>query len=298
MLTIVIPYFKISFFETTLKSLSSQTNKNFKVIIGDDASPDNPSELLEKYKNDFNFTYKRFDSNLGATSLVSQWNRCLGIEELNEWIMILGDDDVLESNIVQAFYDNAPNFQDSNVIRYSTYKINENDEITSHKYENPRTESATDFLFRETRSSLSEYIFRSSQVKKIGFKNFPLAWFSDVLAVLEFSDFNTIYSINEAAVHIRISDKSISGIQSNSKPKIRAAFEFYYYLLTKKKHYFDDFHFKNLMQKLSKSYLNDKKNAKNFLRISKFFFVNYYILEYLFFLKSILKSIFVKAKNQ
>lgn len=291
MLTIVIPYFKISFFEKTLNSLSAQTNKNFKVVIGDDASPNNPGELLEKYKNDFEFIYKRFESNFGATSLVSQWSRCLEIDNLSEWIMILGDDDVLESNVVQAFYDNTEIFDEGcNVIRYSTYKINDTDEITSQKYENPRIESATEFLFRETRSSLSEYIFRTSQVKKIGFKELPLAWFSDVLAVLEFSNFDTIFSINEASVYIRISDMSISGIQSNSKPKIRAAFEFYFYLLTKKKPYFDKSQFKNLLQKLSKSFLNDKKNAMNFLRVSKIYLTNFFIADYFSFLKSILQS--------
>ena len=110
MLTIVIPYYKISFFETTLKSLSSQTNKNFKVVIGDDASPNNPLQLLEKYKDDFDFIYKRFDSNLGSMSLVNQWNRCLEINTLSQWTMILGDDDVLDPNVVQAFYDTILNF--------------------------------------------------------------------------------------------------------------------------------------------------------------------------------------------
>jgi len=40
MLAIVVPYYKLTFFEETLKSLKSQTNKKFKVYIGDDASPE------------------------------------------------------------------------------------------------------------------------------------------------------------------------------------------------------------------------------------------------------------------
>ena len=48
MLAIIIPYFKLTFFEETLKSLASQTSKRFKVYIGDDASPEGPSNWLEK----------------------------------------------------------------------------------------------------------------------------------------------------------------------------------------------------------------------------------------------------------
>jgi glycosyltransferase involved in cell wall biosynthesis len=288
MLTIVIPYYKISFFETTLKSLSSQTNKNFKVVIGDDASPNNPLKLLEKYKDDFDFIYKRFDSNLGSMSLVNQWNRCLEINTLSQWTMILGDDDVLDPNVVQAFYDNILNFEENfHVIRYATYKINDSDEIISQKYENPKIESAIDFLFRETRSSLSEYIFKTEQVKKIGFKNFPLAWFSDVLAVLEFSDFNLIYSINGAVVKIRVSSESISGSSNNTKSKLNAAFQFYYYLLNLKSFYFSVAQQNILLDKLTRAYLNNKREFLNFFKISKLHLVTFKFNHYFSFLKSI-----------
>jgi hypothetical protein len=38
MLAIVIPYYKIRFFEATLQSVAIQTDKRFKVYIGNDAS--------------------------------------------------------------------------------------------------------------------------------------------------------------------------------------------------------------------------------------------------------------------
>ncbi len=58
MLAIIVPYYKYSFFESTLQSLAAQTNKNFKVYIGDDCSPENPADLLEKYKSRINFISK------------------------------------------------------------------------------------------------------------------------------------------------------------------------------------------------------------------------------------------------
>ncbi|OOV29296.1 hypothetical protein BXU11_05095 [Flavobacterium sp. LM5] len=95
MLAIIIPYYKLTFFEATLQSLAAQTCQDFKVYIGDDASPENPAMLLEKYKGKFDFVYHRFATNLGGTSLTKQWERCITLSGNEEWLMILGDDDVL-----------------------------------------------------------------------------------------------------------------------------------------------------------------------------------------------------------
>lgn len=95
MLAIVIPYYKIPFFEETLRSLANQTDKRFTVYIGDDASPDDPTELLQQFSDQFSWQYHRFETNMGGTSLVRQWDRCTDLINDEEWLMILGDDDVL-----------------------------------------------------------------------------------------------------------------------------------------------------------------------------------------------------------
>ncbi len=53
MLAIVIPYYKLTFLEATLLSLANQTDQRFKVYIGDDASPEDCTPLLEKYRGQF-----------------------------------------------------------------------------------------------------------------------------------------------------------------------------------------------------------------------------------------------------
>ena len=55
MLAIVIPYYKLTFFEATLNSLANQTDQRFKVYIGDDASKEDTTIILEKYKGKFNY---------------------------------------------------------------------------------------------------------------------------------------------------------------------------------------------------------------------------------------------------
>jgi len=293
MLAIVIPFYKLTFFEKTLNSLAHQKDKRFAVYIGDDASPENPTAVLEKYKNDFKFEYKRFEDNLGSVSLVKQWERCIAMSQEEEWIMILGDDDLLGETVVSEFYNALEEIKTtSNVVRFASRKIDENGTATSAIYTHPKTELATDFLFRATRSSLSEFVFNKNKISTIGFKNFPLAWYSDVLAVLEFSDFKTIYTVNQATVSVRISNLSISGGTDNLRPKYRAAFQFYYYLLNQKKANFSKEQIKELLHKISKTYVYNKKEVAFFFKISKLYLRNLFVADYLGFIKTVLSNYF------
>jgi hypothetical protein len=286
MLAIVIPYYKLTFFEETLQSLSNQTDKRFKVYIGDDSSPESPDDLLDKYQGKFDFVYKRFNENLGGTSLTQQWDRCIALSGDEEWLMILGDDDVLGENVVEEFYENFEEIkkEDISVVRFATYKIDELGQFISGIYENPQLENSIDFLFRKTRSSLSEYVFRKKEVLKIGFSDFPLGWLSDVLAVFEFSNFNNIYSINESIVYIRISNLSISGNEDNTKLKSKANFEYYYYLLLIKEQHFTEIQKKELLLRLSKCYSNNKKEGVFFFKLSKIYLINLLIKDYFVFI--------------
>jgi glycosyltransferase involved in cell wall biosynthesis len=231
-LAVVIPYYRLTFFEKTLAALAAQTDNRFKVYIGDDASPDSPAGILDEYRNKLDFTYKRFDVNLGGRSLVSQWRRCL--ELCNEdWVIVLGDDDVLGENCVAEFYAHfdAIKQQKLSVLRFATQIIDQDDTPQSTVFTHPEIEKSTDFIYRketgQTRSSLGEYIFERSKLSAVGFVDFPLAWHSDDMAILQCSDFGNIYSLNHAVVSIRVSGSSISGDESNIVEKKKATYLFY-----------------------------------------------------------------------
>ena len=232
MLAIVIPYYKLIFFEETLKSLSKQTDKRFKVYIGDDASPENPEKLLSNYQDQIDFIYHRFEENLGGTSLVQQWERCIELLENEEWIMILGDDDFLEERAIESWYKHYNIFnQKSNVIRFATKSVNMKLDKISDLVVHPIWEKATDSYYRRfkglTRSTLSEYIFSKDVFIKYKFHDFPLAWHSDDAAWLSFSDNKPIYTINESNLFIRYSAFSISGNKEDQDLKNLAAEKFY-----------------------------------------------------------------------
>ncbi|MEG9328957.1 glycosyltransferase family 2 protein [Salinimicrobium catena] len=233
MLAIVIPYYKKIFFEETLDSLVKQTNKNFKVYIGNDNSPDNPVDLLSRYEKKLDITYKKFSNNLGKTSLISQWNRCIAMANGEEWVTILGDDDYYSPSVVQRFYDRIEdhNQNDANLIRFSSQLVNDQSQIVSDIFEHPRFENAQKAFLRrfynETRSSLSEYFFRKEVYDKFSFHDFPLGWHSDDMAWLQFSNNKPIESINESIIYIRCSEKNISGQADLWQIKNFSSREFY-----------------------------------------------------------------------
>jgi len=230
-LAIVIPYYKIRFFEVTLKSLAKQTNKNFTVYIGDDGSPECPAELISRCRNQLRISYQRFDENLGGTSLVSHWHRCLDMMADEEWVMILGDDDFLNPNCVEDLL-KAIGSSDgtTSVYRFATEVIDERSGVARGPFRGPDKESCFEFIERKflqgSRSSLSEYVFRADILKAKRFRYYPLAWSSDVMAVIEVSEQHRIEGINTATVGVRVSPQSISGSLVHHHSKRSAEIEF------------------------------------------------------------------------
>ncbi|MBJ7880582.1 glycosyltransferase [Gelidibacter salicanalis] len=265
MLAIVIPYYKLKFFEATLKSLSNQSDKRFKVYIGDDASPDHPTRLIKEHEKQIELVYKRFENNLGGISLIKQWERCIEMTTDERWIMVLGDDDVLDVNVVQLWYQNFNTFnKHSNVIRFATRMIYEKNQTISKLYIHPEWEYSECSYHRKlkfaTRSSLSEYIFLKESWATHKFYDYPLAWHSDDRAWLEFSEDLPIYTINEGVVYIRDSNVSISGKQDNIHVKRTASAMFYKFLVDQKLNRFEKFQRFDIV----KGYLERTLNVRQF----------------------------------
>jgi hypothetical protein len=285
-----------------LQSLAAQTDNRFKVYIGNDDSPEDPSALLAKYNGKFDFVYHRFDTNVGRKSLVQQWHRCISTIQNEKWLVVLGDDDVVQGNFVATFHENLSEVEslDISVIRYATVVINENGEEISKVHTHPKLENSIDFLMRKlkggTRSSLSEFIFRRRDFDKVKFKDLPLAWYSDYLAVLEVSNFNMLFTINNSLVYFRHSGVNITSKNDNLIVKNIGTFVFYYYLLNKKKHFFAAEQINILIGKLEKSFLDDKKNVYFWIRITKFYIFNAYFERYRLFLAKVVQSVYKKHK--
>ena len=233
-LAIVIPYYKITFFRETLQSLADQTDQRFKVYIGNDSSPENPEGLLQEFEGKFKFVYKKFEENVGSISLTKQWERCIEMMEDEEWFMILGDDDYLSHNATEEFFKNQKTIEKNfiTVIKLNSAIINAHGVLQSEKKPEPLLKSAIGHFFDkfvyEHRSSLSEHIFAKKNYEKFKFVDLPLAWHTDDLAILEFSEFKNILFLENAKCFVRVSSESISGKTSEFNNQKRNATKMFF----------------------------------------------------------------------
>ena len=252
MLTIIIPYYKIDFFKETLESLEHQTCKKFNLFIGNDASLENPENLISEILKITPFRYKKYTENLGSKNLVKQWERCIEDCTSEEWFMILGDDDVVSENFVEEFYKNLPQIKinDCHVVKFSQCWIDERGEVIRdfthyNKLMSPLENWEKKYI-QGHQSSLSEHIFSKTSYLKYGFQHFPLAWGTDDVAVLEFSDRKNIFFISEAKVLVRMSSENISSKTDNIKEKETAV------------HYLEEYLLKKYYKNLPKDYVSKK----------------------------------------
>ena len=247
-IAIIIPYYKIDFFEETLASLDNQTDKRFNLYIGNDNSPNDPQNLIEKYDSIIT-RYKNFDTNVGKNSLSKQWERCIDeFVDQEEWVMVLADDDTLSENCIEEFYNNVKDADENEIslIKYKCRVINENNKIVKEFPDYPHFQKAAVFFgnlyLNIGFSTLSENIFRIEKYRKYKYQDVELAYGSDAIAVLEFSEFGDILFINNAFMSFRDSEVNLSGNRNSTDyriKKMKGNAEYMDYLLTNYSQKFD-----------------------------------------------------------
>lgn len=289
LIAIIIPFYKLTFFEETLISLAKQSDKRFSVYVGDDASPEDCSAIISKYKSHLDLTYHRFEVNFGGISLTQHWERCIALAESEEWFVVLGDDDFFSENFVSKFYKNYNFFfENANVVRYATKIIHEMNNKVSSLHTNPLFETGIQYITRkmngQARGSLSEFVFKKEEFLKYKFTNYPSAFYSDDKIVLDLSKTKNIFSVNDAVVFIRISTESLSGKAEIFTNRLHfARLEFFKFLL--KNHYFlFDVSTRKIIVERLLSY-NSKNIKHDFNLLLSLYLYSVLFLDYNFFYK-------------
>lgn len=214
-LAIVIPAYKIDFFQATLESLTAQTCKDFTVYIGDDCSPSDFESLVFEYKEKLDIVYHKFDTNMGGTNLVGQWKRCIELSKDEPWIWLFSDDDIMSPNCVEAFYEEIKECSQYDLYHFNVDTINEKGDIFIKCREYPDVITSLDFYKKKEcaiiDSFVVEYIFRREiYEKENGFQQFDLAWGADIATWVKFGNRQGIKTIPKAKVYWRKSNVNIT----------------------------------------------------------------------------------------
>lgn len=111
--SIVIPTFnRLELLKETVNSaLSQKVFFSYEVIVVNNSADSRQNELLNKYLCNLkalNLTLYRNEKNLG---MFGNWNRCLELAK-GEWVTILNDDDLLDSNYLSKIMSNLSNKSD------------------------------------------------------------------------------------------------------------------------------------------------------------------------------------------
>lgn len=220
-LAIVIPAYKSTFLAAALDSIAAQTCLDFTLYIGDDHSPNNLKEIVDRYRDKINLVYKRFDTNLGGKDLVAQWERCIDMTQGEEWLWLFSDDDVMENNCVEEFYKMLVDNPNAGLIHFNICCLDDTTGAVSSLPLYPKHCSVKYYLDEKLKgriiSFVVEFVVRRDIFFKQGrFQNFDLAWGSDFISWVKFAEAaGSIDTCEKARVLWRKSNENISPNKSN-----------------------------------------------------------------------------------
>lgn len=216
-LAIIIPAYKQTFLDRTLSSIAAQTCQDFNLYIGDDNSPYPIKAIAERYYDYFKdrLFYQNFDINIGGSNLVAQWERCIAMTRNEKWIWLFSDDDYMEANCVQLFYDEIKKNADFDIYHFNVKVINDNDKIIRIPNTYPKILSAYNYykgkLNGKYTSLVVENIFSREIYERCNhFQNFDLAWGSDTATWTKFSQERGMKTISGSFIYWRSGKENIS----------------------------------------------------------------------------------------
>lgn len=214
-LAVVIPAYKIDFFEETLMSFAEQSSKDFTLYIGIDASKSNFEELICKYKDKIDIKYYRFQENMGGKDLVAHWKRCIELTEGEEWLWLFSDDDVVGKDCVKLFLDEVSKENNYDIYHFDVKQINEQSIVIKDKQAFPEVFETKDFFKAKMRGRIDsfvvEYIFTRKVYESIGgFARYDMAWGSDTATWVKMGKERGIKTIGGEYVYWRKSSVNIT----------------------------------------------------------------------------------------
>ena len=214
-LAIVIPAFKPDFFAATLASIAKQQVRNFKVYVGDDASPADLWGICEPFAEQFDLRFVRFETNLGQRDLVAHWNRCVQLST-EPWVWLFSDDDLMEPACTARFQEAIGSQSNAaEVFHFNVTKIDGAGDVLEQLPAFPAQLSVRAFALARQQFALQsfapDFVFARTAFDRVGgFVNFPLAWCSDDASWIAMANDKGICTMDGPRVHWRLSGQNIS----------------------------------------------------------------------------------------
>lgn len=217
----LLPAYKAKYFRETLISLKNQTFRDFKVVVSDDCSFENLSDIFKEIVgDDSRFLFRRNKINLGSKSLVSHWNLLLDLCD-TEYFILASDDDVYEKNFLEEINKLVEKYPEIDLIHARARVINENNDpcIEDAIYAEyvSQIKFLTQYEYYNHIECIANYVFKTKTLKQVGgFIDFPLAWNSDTATTALLAK-NGVANTKDILFNFRMSGYNISSLNKDNK---------------------------------------------------------------------------------
>lgn len=227
LVTIAIPAYKKAFLKEAVASALNQTYSNIELIIVDDDSPENISDLIQEFR-DSRIRYYKNKTNQGHSDPSKNWNICLNYAN-GDFFSLLCDDDVYAPTFIEEMINLQKQFPNYTVFRTRVKTIDTKGQVINWYPSAPTFETGLDYMYQKMsgfrRQTISEFFYNTKNIKQLGgFTNMPRAWTSDTLSIYKFSWENGIISSQKYLCFFRESKQNISSIFSDALDKRNAIF--------------------------------------------------------------------------
>ena len=231
-LAVVIPAYKPDFFRAALASVVGQTDRRFRVYVGDDGGPPEIARICSELSSSgVEVVYHRFEENLGRRSLTAHWHRCVALSS-EPWVWLFSDDDVMAPDCVAAIHEELSRGAVGDVLRFDTEVIDGRGKRLAMNAPHPALETGVDFIYARLRgernSYVVEYVFRREAFERAGgFPDYPIAWCSDDVAWYSFAGRSPIRTLPRGKVLWRASGLNLTDAKrKHRREKLEAGSRF------------------------------------------------------------------------
>ena len=147
--SIIVPIYNVEkYLDFCLKSIKEQTFKDFEVIMVDDGSTDNSSDIAKKYVNE---QFKYYNKKNGGLSSARNY----GVQHATgEYILFVDSDDYIASNTLEQLAIHIKKYPNLDIIRYELCTVDENHNLISNyqrfSFSNKSADEAFPMLLKNT----------------------------------------------------------------------------------------------------------------------------------------------------
>ena len=228
LITVGIPVYNMAhFIEDSIRSILAQTERNFELLIMDDASTDNLAEVLGKFQ-DKRITYYRFDENRGAHEATNQ----LAARANGLFFVPVSADDTIAPDFLSKC---VATFKENPFLEFVASQTDFIDEKGA-----PHTDKTHGFhqIERASNKSQDEWkqkftvgnvyfgvgMYRTSAFIECGGRKTQFGVISDYELYLNLVHRENIRIIEENLTHTRIHGKNMSLIKQEDQQKLRVQY--------------------------------------------------------------------------